>query len=74
MREHFAGYRSHTLVLAAFPAVALAVVTRSRACRGSSSRALIGVVFVVAFALLRGVWDRAADRDRAGPILPPRGG
>ena len=26
VREHFAGYRSHTLVLSAFPAVALTVI------------------------------------------------
>src|SRR5215211_7259249 len=26
VREHFAGYRSHTLVLAAFPAVAIAIL------------------------------------------------
>ena len=34
VREHFAGYRSHTLVLAAFPAVAATVVMvgRRRAC------------------------------------------
>jgi hypothetical protein len=58
-REHFSGYRSHTLVLAAFPAVAIAVVTAF----AGVARIVIGpvmvFVFVVAFALLRGAWDRA---------------
>ena len=65
IREHFAGYRSHTLVLAAFPAVASAVII-----------GLVGVplylivpimlgVFLAAFVALRRVWERTSHRSLA---------
>jgi hypothetical protein len=68
VREHWAGYRSHTLVLAAFPAVAATVLS---AFAGAPNVVvpIIGLgVFLAAFIALRRVWDRAT------PILPPRGG
>jgi hypothetical protein len=60
VREHFAGYRSHTTVLAAFPAVAVAVVL---AVAGAPTLLVPGaalIVFVAAFGALRRVWDRSA--------------
>jgi hypothetical protein len=60
VREHFAGYRSHTLVLSAFPAVAVAVIL---AVAGVPALVVPGaalLVFVAAFGALRRVWDRAA--------------
>ena len=57
-REHFAGFRSHTLVLSAFPAVATAVVI------GFARVPLVLVVpimlgvFLLAFVALRRVWER----------------
>jgi hypothetical protein len=68
VREHWAGYRSHTLVLAAFPAVAAAVLS---ALAGIPAFVvpIVGLgVFLAAFIALRRVWERAT------PILPPRGG
>jgi hypothetical protein len=60
VREHWAGYRSHTLVLAAFPAVVAVVLT----ALAGVPRALIPIVglgvFMSAFAGLRRVWGRAA--------------
>jgi hypothetical protein len=68
VREHWAGYRSHTLVLAAFPAVAAAVLS----ALAGAPRVVVPIValavFLAAFVALRRVWERAA------PILPPRGG
>lgn len=58
VREHFAGFRSHTLVLSAFPAVATAVVI------GFARVPLVLVVpimlgvFLLAFVALRRVWER----------------
>jgi hypothetical protein len=60
VREHFAGYRSHTIVLATFPAVAVAVVL---AVAGAPTLVVPGaalIVFVAAFGALRRVWDRSA--------------
>ncbi len=60
VREHFSGYRSHTVVLAAFPAVAVAVVL---AVAGVPTLIVPGaalIVFVAAFGALRRVWDHAA--------------
>src|SRR3954469_26001858 len=58
IREHFAGYRAHTLVLALAPAVALTVLL---AVAGLTP-ALIAPIGVaiggVAFLLLRGAWAR----------------
>jgi hypothetical protein len=59
LREHFAGYRSHTLVLAAAPAVVamvlLAVVKAPVALIPVAAAALFGVAYI----LLRGAWPRA---------------
>ena len=62
MREHFAGYRSHTLVLAAFPAVAVAVLS-----------ALAGVPVFLVPILLVGVFVRRVRRPaaRLGPNRGP---
>ena len=57
LREHFGGYRSHTLVLAAFPAVATAVVS---GLAGLSPYLIVPVmlgVFLLAFVGLRRVWE-----------------
>jgi hypothetical protein len=59
IREHFAGYRSHTLVLALAPGVAATVLL---AVAGVTSALVvpIGVAIAgVAFILLRGAWTRA---------------
>ena len=59
VREHFSGYRSHTMVLAAFPAVAGAVIL---AVAGAPTILVPGVallVFVAAFGALRRAWDHA---------------
>lgn len=65
VREHWAGYRSHTLVLAAFPAVAAAVV----GALAGVPRVIVPVVLVAvlgaALILLRGVWNRSRDRTPA---------
>ena len=66
VREHFAGFRSHTLVLAAFPAVAAAVVI---AIAGAPLFLVpprdAGRLRRCAFAGLRRVWNRTANRSPA---------
>jgi hypothetical protein len=65
VREHFAGFRSHTLVLAAFPAVATAVIL---ALAGAPPLALppaAVLAFAAAFVGLRRAWDRAGNRSPA---------
>jgi uncharacterized membrane protein YhiD involved in acid resistance len=58
IREHFAGYRSHTTVLAAAPAiVTMGVLFFARAPRGAMLGAA-AVVFVVAGYLLRELFKR----------------
>lgn len=65
LREHFAGYRSHTLVLAAFPAVATAaVVALAKVPLYLIVPIMLGV-FLLAFVALRRVWDRTAHRSPA---------
>jgi hypothetical protein len=58
-REHFSGYRSHTLVLAGFPAVAAAVLSALAGVPNVVIPILLVGVFMAAFVALRGVWDRA---------------
>ncbi len=58
LREHFAGYRSHTLVLAAFPALAVAVITALARVPAPLILLAAGAVFVAAFTLLRRAWQR----------------
>ena len=60
VREHFAGYRSHTFVLAGFPAVALAVILAVASVPPYVPPAAAVIVFVAAFGALRCVWDRSA--------------
>ena len=60
MREHFAGYRSHTLVLAAFPTVVVTVLTAVAGAPKLLIPPLAVFVFAATFAALRRVWDRAA--------------
>jgi hypothetical protein len=60
VREHFAGYRSHTFVLAGFPAVALAVILAVAGAPPYIPPAAAVIVFVAAFGALRRVWDHKA--------------
>jgi hypothetical protein len=59
-REHFSGYRSHTLVLAGFPAVAAAVLSALAGVPNVVIPILLVGVFMATFVALRGVWERAA--------------
>ena len=65
VREHFAGYRSHTLVLAAFPAVVVAVVLAVAGAPAYLIPPALLLVFGLAFAGLRRVWHRTANRSPA---------
>jgi hypothetical protein len=65
VREHFAGFRSHTLVLAVFPAVVVAVLTALAGAPLFVVPPVLLVVFGLAFSALRRVWHRAADRSAA---------
>ena len=65
VREHFAGYRSHTLVLAAFPAVAVTVVMVVAGAPAFLVPFALLLVFGLAFSALRRVWHRTANRSAA---------
>ena len=65
VREHFSGYRSHALLLSAFPAVAVAVVAAIAGAPRVLVPALLVAVFVLAFGALRRVWDRTSTRTAA---------
>ena len=65
VREHFAGYRSHTLVLAGFPAVATTVILALAGVPPLLAPGTGIVVFVAALLALRRAWDRTHDRTRA---------
>jgi hypothetical protein len=65
VREHFAGYRSHTLVLAAFPAVAVTVVLVVAGAPPFLVPVALVMVFGLAFTALRRVWHRTATRSAA---------
>jgi hypothetical protein len=62
IREHFAGYRSHTTILAGAAGFAAMAVVFFAGGRGDVSRALMipvgGIVFVAAFWLLREAFKR----------------
>ena len=60
VREHFAGYRSHTLVLSAFPAVATAVIAALAGLEPFLVPVLMAGVFVAAYTALRRIWDRTS--------------
>jgi hypothetical protein len=57
LREHFGGYRSHALVLAAFPAVAVAVVIGLAHVAVYLIVPIMLGVFLLAFVALRRVWE-----------------
>jgi hypothetical protein len=59
VREHFSGYRSHTIVLAAFPAVAGAVILGVAGVPALVVPGVALLVFAAAFAALRRAWDHA---------------
>jgi hypothetical protein len=65
VREHFAGYRSHTLVLAAFPTVVATVLSVVAGAPNFIIPPVAVFVFVAAFAALRRVWDRTPNRSSA---------
>jgi hypothetical protein len=65
VREHFAGYRSHTLVLAAFPAVVVTVLTVLAGVPKFIIPPVVVVVFVAAFAALRRAWERTPNGSSA---------
>jgi hypothetical protein len=58
-REHWAGYRSHTLVLAGFPAVAAAVLSALAGVPNFLVPLVLLGIFLAAFTGLRRVWERA---------------
>jgi hypothetical protein len=62
IREHFAGYRSHSTLLAGAVAFAAVAIVFFAGGKGDAARALIipvgGIVFVAAFWLLREVFKR----------------
>ena len=59
LREHFGGYRSHTLVLALAPAVAVTVLLVVAQAPPFVIPPVAVALFGVAFILLRGAWTRA---------------
>jgi hypothetical protein len=58
IREHFAGYRAHTLVLAAFPAVAAAAVSAFAGLWLIGVVPLMLAVFAAAYFALKRAWER----------------
>ena len=64
-REHFSGFRSHTLVLAAFPAVAAAVLAAVAGAPALVIPPLMALVFAAAIVGLRRMWRRTAKRTHA---------
>ena len=62
IREHFAGYRSHTTLLAGVAAFVAVVVTFFALGKGTLARALLlpvaGLVFLASFWLLRQAFKR----------------
>lgn len=72
-REHFAGYRSHTMLLAAFPAVAVEVGLVA-ALGEPRQRALVLVavvpVYAVGFWLFRRRFETARQARLARPPAP----
>jgi len=65
VREHFAGYRSHTLVLSAFPAVAATVLAALAGLPAFLVPLLTAGVFLAAYTALRRIWDRTSKRTPA---------
>jgi hypothetical protein len=65
VREHFAGYRSHTLVLAAVPAVGAGVVAALLSAPPLAVPPLMLLVFAAGFAAARLAWRRTRNRSPA---------
>ena len=65
VREHFAGFRSHTLVLSAFPAVALTVLAALAGVPAVVVPLITAGVFLAAYTALRRIWDRTSKRSPA---------
>ena len=65
IREHFAGFRSHTLVLALAPTVAVAVILAVAGVPPIVTLLAAVAVAGTAFTLLRGAWSRTTRRDAA---------
>ena len=61
IREHFAGYRSHTMLLAAAAAVAVAVPLWFTPAPGEVILVVAVVVAIAAFRALRSVFERRAE-------------
>ena len=61
VREHFAGYRSHTMLLAGGAAVAVGAPLWFTTIRGEIILAIALVVGVVAFRALRSAFERRAE-------------
>jgi hypothetical protein len=59
IREHFAGFRSHTLILALAPAVAGTVLLAVAGLAPALILPIAVAIGGVAFILLRGAWTRA---------------
>ena len=62
VREHWSGYRPHSLVLAAFPAVVVAVLSALAGVPAFVVPILLLGVFLAAFVALRRVWERTSGR------------
>jgi hypothetical protein len=58
VREHWARYRSHTLVLAAFPAVVTAILSAVAGVPPVVVVIALLAVFLAAFVALRRIWER----------------
>jgi hypothetical protein len=65
LREHFAGYRRHTLVLALAPTVTAAILLGVAGAPTILIPVVAVAVFAVAFLLLRGAWSRTSRRPAA---------
>jgi hypothetical protein len=71
IREHFSGYRSHTVLLAAIPAVGLAAILIAL-IGGSLSRGTLLLVVIPVFLILAWVLRRRFRSARhARQVLPP---
>jgi hypothetical protein len=62
VREHFAGFRAHTLVLSAFPAVALTVLAALAGLPAIVVPLVTAGVFLAVYTALRRIWDRTSKR------------
>ena len=70
VREHFAGYRSHTLVLSAFPAVAVTIIAALAGVPAFLVPLLTAGVFLAAYTALRRIWDRTSTARLRSTLRP----